>query len=322
MKIDAVITWVDGNDPAHKAKMAGYGDKKVFSRDDIAGSTRFASVGEIAWCVASINRFAPFINKIFIVTDAQDPCLGAFLHRNFPQGHIPVEIVDHKVIFRGYEEYLPVFNSLAIESVLWRIPGLSEHFIYFNDDWLLAAPVKPEDFYTPDGGVVCYATKHRTFVTDLTRAFKTLVHGGQKRATFKGQMRNAVSVAGGGLVYLRYWHTPRALLRSFFEEFYSARPEALVRNISHRFRDPGQYCPEEVQFITLYRQGRCELRGKKDAVFYFQMKNKPNYLDRKLRVLEEGHYLFCCFNSLDKMPENERARIVSWIEKQLDIKSV
>lgn len=322
MKIDAVITWVDGNDPAHKARMARYGDKSAFARDDVAGSTRFASVGEIAWCVASINRFAPFINKIYIVTDGQDPQLGAFLYENFPEGHIPMEIVDHTVVFRGYESCLPVFNSVAIESVLWRIPDLSEHFIYFNDDCLLAGPVTPEDFFTPDGGVVCYASKHLTVLTDLSRAWKTLVHGGQKQVTFKGHIRNAVSVAGGGMWYLRYGHTPKALLRSFFEDFYPSHPEALQRNISHRFRDAGQFCSEEVQFISLYREGLCEVRRLEDALFFFQMKNKPNYLDRKLRTLEDGNYKFCCFNSLDKLPEHDRERIIRWINDRLEICSV
>ena len=318
MKIDAVITWVDGNDPAHKARMARYGDKSAFARDDVAGSTRFASVGEIAWCVASINRFAPFINKIYIVTDGQDPQLGAFLHENFPEGHIPVEIVDHTVVFRGYESCLPVFNSVAIESVLWRIPDLSEHFIYFNDDFLLSAPVTPEDFFTPDG-VVCYASWHSVLLTDLSRKWKTLMHGGKKQVTFKGMLRNAVSVAGGGSRYLHYGHTPRALLRSFYENFFALHPDALVRNIRHRFRDADQFCPEEMQFLCLWRAGRCEIRRPEEKLFFFQMKERPHYLDRKMRSLEKGRFIFCCFNSLDKLPEDERTRIVGWIDRHLDI---
>ena len=73
MKIDAVITWVDGEDPVHEAKRRKYGHPSLFKVNDIAGSTRYTSVGEIFWCVASLNRFAPWINRIFIVTDAQDP---------------------------------------------------------------------------------------------------------------------------------------------------------------------------------------------------------------------------------------------------------
>ena len=320
MKIDAVITWVDGDDPAHKARLTQYGKKSDFAREDVAGNTRYASIGEIAWCVASINRFAPFINKIYIVTDNQNPQLDDFLRCNFPQGYIPVEIVDHKVLFRGYEEYLPVFNSLAIETMLWRIPGLHERFIYFNDDFLLAAPTTPADFFTEEG-VICYAAKYRIWVTDLTRAWKTLRHNGQKQVTFKGTLRNAVAVAGGGRFFLHYQHTPRALLRSFYEDFFTKHPELLIRNIRHRFRDAAQFSTEQIQFISLYREGRCEVRKLDDIHFFFQLKDKPNYFDRKLHTLENGTYKFCCFNSLDKLSEADQKRIIDWIDQRLGIRT-
>ena len=73
MKIDAVITWVDGDDPRHREKRSRYGHEKIFEAQDVAGDTRYSSLGEIFWCVASINRFAPWIDRIYIVTDGQDP---------------------------------------------------------------------------------------------------------------------------------------------------------------------------------------------------------------------------------------------------------
>ena len=129
MKIDAVITWVDGDDPRHRAKREQYGNRRMLSQNDVAGNTRYASLGEIFYCVASLNRYAPWLNKIYIVTDEQNPMLDEWLANHFPEGTIPMEIVDHKVIFRGYEEFLPTFNSISIESMTWRIPGLSEHYI-------------------------------------------------------------------------------------------------------------------------------------------------------------------------------------------------
>ena len=139
--IDAVITWVDGNDKQHKAKRMKYGNSAMFKAEDVAGSTRFTSVGEIFYCVASIHRFAPWINKIYIVTDGQDPHVKSFIEKNFSR-QIPIEIVDHKTIFKGYEEFLPTFNSISIESLTWRIPGLSEHYIEFNDDFMLVLGIQ------------------------------------------------------------------------------------------------------------------------------------------------------------------------------------
>ncbi|MDE6534701.1 MAG: Stealth CR1 domain-containing protein [Muribaculaceae bacterium] len=72
--IDAVILWVDGGDPALAAKRRQYSaGTQAESHDDIAGATRYADNGEIKWCVRSIERFAPWIRKIYIVTDGQDP---------------------------------------------------------------------------------------------------------------------------------------------------------------------------------------------------------------------------------------------------------
>ena len=45
------------------------------------------------------------------------------------------------------EEYLPTFNSAAIELNLHRIEGLSENFVFFNDDMYLIQDVKPDDFF-------------------------------------------------------------------------------------------------------------------------------------------------------------------------------
>ena len=74
--IDAVIAWVDGNDPVHKKKRHEYAGVKELSNDEVGGDIRFTSVGEIRFCVASLLRFAQFIRKIFIVTDGQDPGLA------------------------------------------------------------------------------------------------------------------------------------------------------------------------------------------------------------------------------------------------------
>ena len=119
--IDAVVTWVDGNSPEHRKQRARYDLSGQSGKDDVAGEIRYSSLGEINYCIASILRFAPYIRNIFIVTDGQDPGLGDFVEKYFPGQSGRLKIVDHRVIYRGYEKYLPVFNSLSIETLLWRI---------------------------------------------------------------------------------------------------------------------------------------------------------------------------------------------------------
>lgn len=320
MKIDAVITWVDGDDPHHREKRARYGSKEMFAAQDVAGETRFSSLGEIFWCVASINRFAPWINRIYIVTDGQDPGLNGFLEEAFPEGHIPVEIVDHKVIFRGYEEYLPTFNSVSLETMTWRIPGLSDRFIELNDDFMLTAPVTPEDFFTPDGKPVCYAKRYSVALTRFTRLFKHRKDG-SKKVTFKGLMLNAASLAGSRSFYFRLDHTPRALRRDFYENYFSKHKELMARNIRYRFRDPDQFTPQELQYLTLYRKGECVQRDSHKVLFFLQPKRKRDYVKRKLEKLDRMKSCkFICFNSMDLASEPDRAMIMSMIENRLGLK--
>jgi len=60
-------------------------------------------------------------------------------------GHPKLNIVKHEDFLN--KDYLPVFNSRAIEINLHRIPGLAEQFIYFNDDMFITKPVKKSDFF-------------------------------------------------------------------------------------------------------------------------------------------------------------------------------
>ena len=45
------------------------------------------------------------------------------------------------------EHYLPTFSSRPIELNLHRIPSLSNHFVYFNDDMYLSKDVQKRDFF-------------------------------------------------------------------------------------------------------------------------------------------------------------------------------
>lgn len=76
-------------------------------------------------------------------------------------GHVPkwlnvnapkLKIIRHSDFIPA--KYLPTFNSNPIELNLHRIPGLNEHFIYFNDDIFLARPCAPTDFFI-NGKPVC-----------------------------------------------------------------------------------------------------------------------------------------------------------------------
>lgn len=321
MKIDAVITWVDGDDPRHKAKRQQYATQKMLTTDDVAGSTRYKSVGEIFYCVASLNRFASWLNKIYIVTDEQNPHIEPFLKQYFSEGYIPIEIIDHKTIFRGYEKYLPTFNSICIETMTWRIPGLSEHFIEFNDDLILAAPVAPDDFFTTDGNLVCYGRKYSSFVVKLHGLLKYRCDG-SKRVTFKETMNNAASLLGKHFYMIKIYHTPKALLKSYYENYFLEHPEHLIQNIGYRFRSLKQFNAQELQYLDSYKKGKCELRCSSSVLLYLKPKKSLEYIKNKLNLFsKKSNYKFACFNSLDQISEEGRKLVIDWIEYRLGLKT-
>jgi hypothetical protein len=131
--IDVVFTYCDGSDPIFAAK------KKHFQgeNDSDNPSIRFDTIYEIKYSVASVLKFMPWVRTIFIVTDEQMPPLLSF--------HPKIKLVQHKDIIPA--ELLPVYFSDVIESFLHKIPGLSDIFIYNNDDCFHMDYIQPEDLF-------------------------------------------------------------------------------------------------------------------------------------------------------------------------------
>lgn len=144
--IDVVYTWVDGGDPAWQRRKARAlaGNSWV---DEIntqaANDSRYASRDELRYSLRALHSFAPWVRRVFLVTDDQVP---PWLDLAHPR----ITVISHREVF-GSTGTLPTFNSQAIESRLHRIPGLAEHFLYLNDDVILGRPVTPDLFFTPGG---------------------------------------------------------------------------------------------------------------------------------------------------------------------------
>ncbi|MGH8881424.1 MAG: stealth family protein, partial [Stackebrandtia sp.] len=130
--IDVVYTWVDSECPDWQARYRRHrGDGADLRSSDNA--ERFVNRDELRHSLRSVWMFAPFVRNIYIVTDDQHP-------EWLLPGDDRVRVVSHREIFPD-PSVLPTFNSHAIEANLHRIPGLSENFLYFNDDVFLGRDV-------------------------------------------------------------------------------------------------------------------------------------------------------------------------------------
>lgn len=142
-KIDLVYLWVDGNDPEWQMKKQRVLIERGENPDPQALSKgRFVDNEELKYSLRSVELYAPWVNRIFIVTDDQIP---AWLNTEHPK----IQMVSHRDILPA--EYLPTFNSHALEISLTNIEGLSERFLLANDDTFFAQPTTPDFFYTPQG---------------------------------------------------------------------------------------------------------------------------------------------------------------------------
>lgn len=136
--IDVVYTWYNSNDYlASKTRM--YYNNNPYEEDK-----RFTDIGELRYSIASVKKYMPWVRQIWVaIADDQEVPLWLKNDTN-------INIVKHSEFFPS-TQVRPTYNSVAIESSLHNIKGLSERFIYFNDDTFVGKPLKPSHFYTKNG---------------------------------------------------------------------------------------------------------------------------------------------------------------------------
>lgn len=316
--VDAVITWVDGNDPAHKLKMERYiGNKRTINSRSVR--MRYDQVNEIEFAVKSILKYAKFIRNIFIVTDNQTP---EFLQNvKEVKEFSNVYIVDHQIIFEGFEEYLPTFNSMSIESLLFKIPNLSENFIYLNDDFFLLRESNISDFFINEKPII--RGKWTSFYDDIwykkvqKNIYKLL--GKRKKINAFGFKKSQQLIVKklGFKKYFHIDHTFTAMRKSVMEEYYTKNPKVLETNIKHRFRSQEQFVNQSLVNHLEIQNNTCVLKYDYQLL-YFQSYKKPLFwLKFKLNVLSKRKdKLFLCMQSLDQAPEDKQKFILDWLDNK------
>lgn len=140
-KIDFVVPWVDGSDPIWKQEMLQYNRQTDDLYEDQGGELRYRDWDLLKYWFRGVEKFAPWVNKIHFITYGHLP---DWLNGNHPKLHI----VKHKDFIDN--KYLPTFNACTIELNMHKIDGLSDHFVYFNDDCFVIDHISQEDFFCND----------------------------------------------------------------------------------------------------------------------------------------------------------------------------
>lgn len=143
--IDAVITHADFEDPVLQKQLVEY--SKLSGTLNAKKTWRWKSNGEAKYCIKSIQKYAPFFRNIFLVVSGPSQIPKWINEVN------GVTIVYHSDFFKD-TTHLPTFNSMSIEHNIHRIKGLSENFVYFNDDVFICKPVTIKDFINSDNKII------------------------------------------------------------------------------------------------------------------------------------------------------------------------
>lgn len=321
MKIDVVITWVDGNDPLWIKER----DKFTTNKGE-KNLIRFRDMGLLKYWFRGIEQYAPWVNNIYFVTWGHYP---KWLNIN----NNKLKIINHKDYIPA--KYLPTFSSHTIELNLNRIDGLSEYFIYFNDDMFLTNYTKKEDFFLNelpvDAAIMNAISPTESLINNvIINDLKIINKNFNKKDTLK-KLSNWYSIKYGynlirnllfkywyGFLGFQNYHGPTPLLKTTLNEVWEKEKKTLDRTCLNKFRkyeDVNQWIFEYWQFASNKFHAGSYKRTK-----YYDLNDN---IDDIVHAIKQNKFKSICINDADVCDNYEKIQIklVEAFESILPIKS-
>lgn len=311
--IDIVYTWVDGSDPAWLARKNTY--SAAFSDDAAAAElnssavhlSRYVSRDELRYSMRSVAMYASWVRRIYLVTDQQVP---SWLDTTHPK----IQVVDHKEIF-GDTAALPVFNSHAIESQLHHIEGLSERYLYLNDDVFFGRTVHPELFFYGNGISKFFLSKSVLDIDPPTSRDLPVMSAAKHN-------RELIEAQFGVTIHNKFKHCPIPQQRSVLVEMEQRFPEIFDRVSRSRFRHPDDL---SITSALHHYYAYCTGRAVPGTISYvYQDIAREDTRRRLVNLLRERDADVFCLND-HETPESEMAEqqrmLAEFLQAQFPIPS-
>ena len=226
--IDLVYLWCDVAEPVFRAKRAACAAKFGISLgDSVNGDGRFRNNDELRFSLRSAERHAPWLRRVFICLD-DDQAPPPWLDLENPR----LRIVRQSEFVPG--EFLPTFSSMTVEHFLWRIPGLSERFLYANDDMMFGKPLSPDFFFAGDGRPFCrfFGRPMPSTDKDLSSYRKWLENAAD---LFRARHASPCADAAASLARWPH-HNIDAYVKSDLERIYRLYRDAIEPTLRNPFR--------------------------------------------------------------------------------------
>jgi hypothetical protein len=280
-EIDVVYLWVDDQDPTWQKKRAGHrpaGESAVSS-----AKSRFRQFEELICSIQLLAANAPFVKRVFVVVDEQQPRLEK-ITRELP---FEVVVVNHAEFIPA--KYLPTFNSRAIAAHLHLIPGLSERFLFCNDDVFIARPSTIDDWF--DG------QKLRLRFTET--AFEALETLEPNEVLYRARWKTkALADSKGWHVSDRMpQHAAYPLSKKILTEIWRLFPKELEQTSAARFRSSEAVLPELL--ACYFAIGNNLAAASETSSYKYVPMNEASGIAPLIDLaLKPNHFLSICLNDV------------------------
>lgn len=326
-KIDFVIPWVDGGDPAWRREFleykALYTLPQSLAEDTVSGNPEDAGVVDasveryrdwetLRYWFRGAEKFAPWVNRIHFVTWGHIP---PWLDISHPKLHV----VPHSDFIPA--QYLPTFNSCPIELNIHRIEGLSEHFVYFNDDMFLCRPAGKERFFRH--GLPRDTARLATIPGEsaghiMLECMRVINRRHSKSQTMRrnpGKWFNAAYslsdmaktltlIPWRDFAGFKEFHMPQPFLKETFVKLWKEEPEELDAACRNRFRTPTNLS----QWVVRYEQiasGSFVPVSMRDTKL---TKLSDGGMEELTRTLHSGRFSMICINDNNEIRDPDAVR--------------
>ena len=305
--IDLVYLWVDGNDPKWQAKRNAFLERKV-ENSLSSFNGRYVNNDELKYSLRSVERYAPWIRKIFIVTDDQTP---EWLDIENPK----IKIIDHKEILPA--ESLPCFNSNVLEHFLYKISNLSEYFILSNDDTFFNKIVSPTTFFGKDGFPIIRLTRKpfRRFRWFLREQIFKNPHKLYSKALF-----NAAELVKQKFGFF-YNGLPHHNIDSYLKSDCIRVGEQIFKNEIDHTKMNHIRNANDIQRIVYSYVALAEKRGHLRYVSNDESLHIHIQKDRHFEKLKKFNPTFFCINDTEYADDNDRMKLKVWLSTRFPEKS-
>lgn len=274
-KIDFVLIWVDGNDPGWRKTFLEYLPES--KRKDDARDVRYRDWELLRYWFRGVEKFAPWVNRVHFITCGHHP---EWLNLNHPR----LNFVRHSDYIP--QEDLPTFSANPIELNLHRIKGLSERFVFFNDDFFLVDSVKPERFFV--NGKPCDMAVMDTIACGCSDIFPHLILNNVQLINQCFCKFNVLKSNASKWFNIRYgtdllrtlallpwpyftgfrnYHLPCALLKTTMEDVWSKYGDLLSETSASKFRSINDCTHWLFRYWQLVKGNFQPINVKSDSVY-------------------------------------------------------